>query len=404
MSYQKLELELASNPHHLEQVEQETLTQKIKNDKKRFEKMVTTQNQIQKIKAELDVIIQSMNNNPSYFSRAAIFWNDIPLWQKIIAGAVLTVPLLMMGILVNLGSLIMLSVVAVLVYTGSSILLDNHQRQNTDHIEHLKAGVSSLVDLLDTVISTLECLGEQLAIEIDAFQNENARLTANIGQFCEQINTLKSEIVALTDAEKALRATQVHLEHTATTLKGANDAQSQVLAQTQKQLAQVIHDYKDNQNLLSDKIQELHDTNEHLRREVEQSRAVALVFKGTVETFSNLAIQDKEQQAAFQKRLDEFLTNKEKSFMEVADRICDAEYKLSAMALELEECNQRYYALLDKQEQQIIRLEHIDVVQPEAAQKSFCGVKPSVNGFYAIKVERPFLVESTHGAEMIAVV
>ncbi|MFU7598345.1 LegC2/C7 family Dot/Icm T4SS effector [Legionella pneumophila] len=313
-------------------MDQETLTPKIENDNERFEKMVTTQNQIQKIKAELDVIIQSMNNNPSYFSRAARFWNDIPLWQKITAGAVITVPLLMIGILVNLGALIMLSVIAVFVYTGSSILLDNHQRQNTNTIEHLKAGVSSLVDLLDTVISTLDRLREQLAIEIDAFESENARLTETIGQFGEHINTLKSEIVALTEADRVLRATQVHLEHTATMLKRSNDAQSHLVAQTQKQLEQVISNYKDNQNQLADKIQELDEVKEQLRNEVEQSRAVARVFKGTVETFSNLAIQDTEQRAAFQERLADFLTNKEKSFIEVADRICDAEYKLSAMA------------------------------------------------------------------------
>ena len=87
---------------------------------------------------------------------------------------VLTVPLLLIGLLANLAALITLSIVTVIVYTASSILLDNHQSQNTDNIENLNAGISSLVDLLDTVISTLELLREQLTIEIDAFQKENA--------------------------------------------------------------------------------------------------------------------------------------------------------------------------------------------------------------------------------------
>lgn len=288
-------------------------------------------------------------------------------------------------------------------YTVSHILLENHQSQNTDNIENLNAGISSLVDLLDSVISTLELLREQLAIEVDAFQKENVRLTQNVDQFCEQINTLKPEIIELTDTEKKLRATQVDLEHTTTTLKGSVEEQSQVLENTQKQLEQVVQAYKENQNQLSDKIKELDDIKVKMGKEVEQARAVGLVLSGTVETFSNMVIQDKEQRAAFLKRLDEFLTNKEKSFVEIADRICDAERKLSVVTKQLEESNQRYRKLLDRQEQQIIRLEQIDVVQPDEVQESFDGVKPSINGFYAIKKELPFLPESTLGATLMAV-
>ena len=61
MSYQKVELELASVINQSENMEQDNLTQKTKKDKERFEQMVTTQNKIQKIKAELNKLIQSMN-------------------------------------------------------------------------------------------------------------------------------------------------------------------------------------------------------------------------------------------------------------------------------------------------------------------------------------------------------
>ncbi|HBD7253170.1 TPA: hypothetical protein KKX04_002708 [Legionella pneumophila] len=403
MAYQKLELELDSDLHQSENIEQDTLAQKIKKDKERFEKMVITQNKIQKIKADLNKLIQSMNNNPSWLSRAASFWNEIPLWQKITAGAVLTIPLLMIGIMANLAALITLSIVTGIIYTVSHILLENHQSQNTDNIENLKAGISSLVDLLDSVISTLELLREKLAIEVDAFQKENVRLTQNVDQFCEQINTLKSEIIELTVTEKKLRATQVDLEQSATKLKGSIEEQSQVLENTQKQLEQVVQAYKENQNQLSDKIKELDDIKVKMGKEVEQARAVGLVLSGTVETFSSMVIQDKEQRAAFLKRLEDFLTNKEKSFVEIADRICDAERKLSVVTKQLAESNQRYRKLLDRQEQQIIRLEQIDVVQPDEVQESFDGVKPSINGFYAIKKEPPFLPEPYLGATMMAV-
>ncbi|HAU3632917.1 TPA: hypothetical protein F7117_16415, partial [Legionella pneumophila] len=77
MSYQKVELVLNSDIHQSEHMEQDTLAQKTKKDKEHFEKIITTQNKIQKIKVDLNQLIQSMNNNPSWLSRAARFWNEI---------------------------------------------------------------------------------------------------------------------------------------------------------------------------------------------------------------------------------------------------------------------------------------------------------------------------------------
>ncbi len=403
MSNQKVELELDSDIHQSEHMEQNTLAQKTKKDKERFEKIVTTQNKIQKIKVDLNQLIQSMNNKPSWLSRAASFWSEIPLWQKITAGAVLTIPLLMIGLMANLAALITLSIVTGIIYAVSHILLENHQNQNTNNTENLNAGISSLVDLLDTVISTLDLLREQLALEIDAFQKENARLTQNVDQFCEQISTLKSEISKLTDTEKALRATQIDLELTAKTLKGSIEEQSQVLENTQKELEQVVLAYKDNQNQLSDKIKELDEVKVKMSKEVDQAQTLSLVLRSTVEALSKTVIADEEQRTSFQLRLNEFLTNKEKSFDQVAERICEAERKLSVVTKQLEESNQRYRKLLDRQEQQIIRLEQIDMVQPDEVQESFDGVKPSINGFYAIKKEPPFFHEPNLGATLIAV-
>ncbi|HFC9171008.1 MULTISPECIES: hypothetical protein [Legionellaceae] len=51
-----------------------------------------------------------------------------------------------------------------------------------------------------------------------------------------------------------------------------------------------------------------------------------------------------------------------------------------------------------------ISLEQMDVYQSDEVQDSFDGVKPSINGFYAIKKEPPFLSVPTHGVAMVAVV
>lgn len=404
MTNQKLGLESAADQS--ENMDQEILINKSKKDKEQFEHIVITQNKIQQIKADLTRLIHAMNQNPSLFSRAASFWNEIPLWQKITAGVVFTAPLMIIGIMANLAALITLSIVTAIVYTVSHILFENHQNQNTNNTEHLNAGISSLVDLLDTVISTLDFLGKQLAVEINTLQKENERLTENIEQFCEQIKTLTLNINNLTDTEKKLRETQIDLELTATTLKDSNNAQSQLLEITQKEIDKVVHEYKENQSQLSDKIKELDEVKLKMSKELDQAQSLSLVLRSTVDALAQTVIADEEQRTSFQLRLNEFLTNKEKSFDQVAERICEAERKLSVVTKQLEQSNQRYRQLLDRQEQQIIRLEQIDVdvYQPDEKQELSNGVKPSINGFYAVKKEAPFFAVPTHGAAMIAVV
>lgn len=399
MTYKKLEVEL----EHSENMDQDVLIRKAKKDKERFEQVVITQNKIQHIKTDLNQLIQAMQHNPSLFSRAASFWNEIPLWQKISAGIALSVPLLMIGLMANLAALITLSIVTAIGYTASHILLENHQRHNTDSTQSLKTGISSLVDLLDTVISTLEILHQQLALEIESFQKENERMSKSIGELSGQITTLTSQITVLTDTEKALRFTQSELERTVKTLKDSIAEQSQVLDETQKELKRVAQEYKNTQNQLADKITELDAVKQRLSKEVDQAQSIILVLRGTVEALSQSVIADGERRTAFQSRLNDFITNKEKSFDQVAERICEAERKLSAVTQQLEESNKRYRELLDRQELQIIRMEQMDAEQPVAVQDLNDRVKPSINGFYAIKNEPPFFAVLTHGASPIAV-
>jgi uncharacterized membrane protein len=74
-----------------------------------------------------------------------------------------------------------------------------------------------------------------------------------------------------------------------------------------------------------------------------------------VEALSKTVIADEEQRTSFQLRLNEFLNNKEKIFDQVAERICEAEHKLSVVTKQFEQNNQRYRKFIDRQEQQIIR-------------------------------------------------
>ena len=115
--------------------------------------------------------------------------------------------------------------------------------------------------------------------------------------------------------------------------------------------------------------------------EINKAKKINTALQAAITTFSSAVIGDSEHRAAFQVRLNEFITNKEVSFLHVVDRICKAEEQLSLVTKELEECNARYRRNLEKQEEQIIRLEAIPASPPKKPQGA--SVALSSIGIYA---------------------
>ncbi|OCH98308.1 hypothetical protein A8135_12185 [Legionella jamestowniensis] len=101
-------------------------------------KIAITQEQLTQIKQSLGAIIDTMQQNDSLFSRAATFWGNLPLWQKILGGIVLTVPTLAAGIAAHIGILLAISGVTVVAYTASGIVLDDHHSCNKNIADRLK--------------------------------------------------------------------------------------------------------------------------------------------------------------------------------------------------------------------------------------------------------------------------
>lgn len=334
--------------------------QQVKENK---EQILLTQKQLAKIKEDLNKIIDAMALNPSFFSRAAQFWGELPLWQKIIAGIILIVPVFIISIAAHTITLLAISIFTLITYTASSILLDNHHSQNVCNTEHLKTSISSLANALGTVIMSLDTLREQLALEINKFQKENAQLTANISLLREEINTLISRSAQLMDTEQKLREIQGVLEKTILTFKNSAQEQSELLIKNKIELEKVTQDYEKNQTQLTKKTLELNQVKVEMGLAIEKAKTVVITLQGAVHALSNTLITDGKQRVSFQQRLNEFLTNNEESFDKVAERICDAERKLLLVKEELQLSNDRYTELLQRAEKQIERLEQIDNVQ-----------------------------------------
>ena len=308
-------------------------------------------------------------------------------------------PVLIIGIVANIAVLIAISIFTLLDFVATSIALDNHHSHNVSSTKQLKAGIASIVDTLGVVIQSLGLLTRQLAQSIDEFQQENKQLTAHIDALSKQITKLSTQVSLLMTTEQQLRNTADELEQTITTLKTSAVEQTELLEKTQKKLEQVTHDYEQNTNLLSEKIIELNTVKYEMGLEVEQAKNVGLVLQAAVDTLSNSVILDTTQRLTFHEKLNEFLTNKEASFDLIAERIFKAERELEQVNQELvlvkeqfKSSNERYKELLDKQEQQMLRLQRLNnlkgttTLEPQKTEE----IKPSNNGFYAIK-KKPFL-------------
>ena len=326
-----------------------------------------TQVQIEEIKKHLMELIDALALHQSLFSRAAHFWGTLPQWQKITAGAVITLPLLIIGMVAQLALLIMASIFALITYVSASLLLDNHDNETTSNTTQLKASISSLASLLGAIILSLDTLREQLALELERFQKENEQLAEHINEFSAQVQDLTAQVAALKEAGQTLEELKKELEQKNTNLQNSLESQTELLQKNQAELERVTEEFKTNNNQLSEKITELEAVKTKMGLDIEQSKKVANALKAAVSTFSDAVIADSEHRASFQVRLNEFISNKEISFVQIADRICEAEEKLAQVTKELQESNERYKRLLDQQEEQIIRLEAIPTPEPSKA-------------------------------------
>lgn len=362
---------------------QEKIAPSITDEQTLLHSLASTQSTIQKIKEQLKQVLQAITHNPSLFSRAAVFWAGLPLWQKVLGGAGLILPLLLIGLFAHLAVLITLSVVAVLIYTAASLLLDNHQNNAVDATQELTLGMNTLVDLLDTVIATLDQLSKQLELDLASFQQENIRLTQHLDECAQLINTLTTQVNALTNTITALTHTQVDLEAQNTSLDASVEKQKQLLEATQNELAQAIADYEEQQQLLGARIQKLNELNMQLTQDAEQAQATGKVLAQITKGLSNTLLQGQEQCEAFQKRLEEFLANKEKHFAEILGVMGDTTRGLSQTTEELEQSQQQHRLIIDRHEQEVNRMGDLLLGASRKEGDSYLGVKPSVHGFYA---------------------
>ncbi len=358
---------------------------KSKKIKENLEQVLLSQKELDQIKENLNRMIDAMAHNPSFLSRAAAYWGELPLWQKIVAGVVLIVPTFVISLVAHIVVIFALSIFTLFTYTASSILLDNHHHLNIDRTEHLKAGINSLADTLGLIILSLDKIREQLAVEIEQFQKENEKLGLNIEELNNQIQELSEQNQLFKETEHALRQTNNDLEKLTESLKDSVLEHSELLESNKEQLKQVQLNYEKAQFNLTQKIAELNRVNIGMSEEIERIKGIAATLQGTVQTLSASLLLDETQQKAFREKLETFLNDKETSFHQIAERICEAERQLSIVKEQYERLNDQYLHLLNRGETQIDRLEHLHSIPAKSRPTTSPVTTLKTVGIYADK-------------------
>lgn len=342
---------------HPELIETSPPTEPVSSEKKNMEDMLLTQEHLKTIKKDLHTMIDVMSQNPSLFARAANYWGELPLWQKIIAGIVLIIPTLVIAFFTHGALFLAISVFTLFTYVGASLILDNHYSSVTNTSDNLKAGISGLADVLGIVIQSLETLHQELAASLEQFQLENEKLAGKVIDLDDQVQKLTIQTERFRTAVQSLEETKNQLEQSTTTLTSTVQEHTKLLEKTSAQLEQTQSDYEISQQQLRDKITELNQVKTEMGLELEKTRKISTALKATVDMLSDISLKDNEQRVKLLEKLDTFLADEKASFDKIADRICEAEVKLALVQEELVAANERYNKLLERQEKQADRQE-----------------------------------------------
>jgi DNA repair exonuclease SbcCD ATPase subunit len=388
-------------------------------EKDSLKSIIETQKHLSQVKASLGTIIDTLAQNPSMFTRLATSYGEMAAWQKIGLGLLLTAPTLAGAIVAHVGTLLVVSGVTGIAYTTAGIVLDDHHHCNVNIAERLKAGILSLAEVLELTIGVLDNIREKFVIEIEKFKTENIKLAQNVVELGEKLEKLGPQIELFRVVEKDLRASKNALEKTIEDLKQSGADQEKLIEQNQGLLDKMSKEHKKSQAQLTEKMLELTTVQAEMGYEVQRAKTVAAALQEAVTTLSGTVIKDKEQREAYQSKLDVFISKKEESFNEVADRVCKAEEELQIVKKELQGVKQELHASLDthkallsEQAKQInthktlleeqARINALPAKKPVDADKLGIQVKPLV-AEQSLLTEKPLVLEKPEKSGVLRV-
>lgn len=314
----------------------------------RLKKFKQSQVDLSTVEDDINKIINAIEKNPSLISRAAHYWGELPIWQKIIAGVLLAAPSLAVGILGQFVVCFVITAFIVAGYIGSSILLDDHHN-HTKHSTKNIAGLTNLAKNLDIIKQIMLQLSTELAVQVNAFSQENIKFGTHVDDLSQKNKTLSQEVTDLTETKEKLLLTQKGLEDEVVQFKKSLQEQTDLAQETQSALNKLKVDFELNNTLLEEKTTGLDNINKRFRLKVEEYDQVISTLNSTISELVTL-IHDTTpgRKESFYTNIENFIKIKDNNFLQLFDGISKQIKDLASQKERYEKSIDQYETLLEK--------------------------------------------------------
>ncbi len=321
--------------------------------------VVNAKNSVARVKQGLAVIIDSIQSNESMFTGWSRKWGDLEVWKRILTGTIIMSPPVIAAIATEAAVLFAISAGVAVIFTASSIVLDDHHSATHKINEALKNGVASLADILGTVIEVLEGIALKLNAEVNKLKVQNSILQ-------EQVETMKAEITKLATQVGALTTTRERIADDVERLETQISNGGEFIDRWQLELLQVKDNYSLVNEELKGKVSELSLTRDAFEKQLGDASRLTEMLQATNAQLREMILDGESSHQQRQHAFEEFIQGKGDIFDNIAAKVSTAEQELQLVKKELERANLRYTKLLarherlaDRQEQQVRRLESV---------------------------------------------
>ncbi|STX81359.1 inclusion membrane protein A [Legionella busanensis] len=313
---------------------------------------------LEKLKIDLDKLVETFAENSSLFSRAAMFWGKLSWWQRLSLGAIIFVPLFIATLVSHLMPLLIVSLSVLFIFTISGFFLNNHYKHCEKNKKNLKQGFASFATILSEVIIALSKLHDQLWLTLAKVHQELKVLSEQLIKLDDKMSIMGDELINLSQANAELHIIQNQLESLVAELSLKIQEQTNFIDQSNLNFKQIMLDAEARQSELSLQIIQLNETNESLILELKKAKQIGDILKNALQVVSRAITTDNEQRNYFQHRLQKILNNEELTLENFAQSLVKVEEDLSKISMHFDLLNHGHSSLLDQQEIQIERLEH----------------------------------------------
>lgn len=161
-----------------------------------------------KIKDEIAKIL--LTRKKSIFTKASEFWSKFNLWQKILIGSLIGVSLLVTGVIVKIAALIISGSIALAIYSGLSVLLQNHFNVEKESDLSITGIIEPLGNTLEAIIANIYDMYNTLTGKISDLSNEITKLSLvneSLSKTAEKIEQVEIELEKLKKINLTLNGT-----------------------------------------------------------------------------------------------------------------------------------------------------------------------------------------------------